>query len=72
MTSPNRDLDQAGHSLQMVIAVSYSNTQDHIRREMSLLDGYGARGGDEVIVSSSGRTIRVEDCLLYTSDAADE
>ena len=61
MTSPNRDLDQAGHSLQMVIAVSYSNTQDHIRREMSLLDGYGARGGDEVIVSSSGRTIRVED-----------
>jgi len=33
----------------------------HLVQEMHLLDGYASRGGDDVIVSSSGRTIRVID-----------
>ena len=61
MTAANRDLDQAGHSLQHVLAPGYSACMVHLVQEMHLLDGYASRGGDDVIVSSSGRTIRVVD-----------
>jgi hypothetical protein len=61
MTRTDRDLDQAGHSLMHVIAPAYTACLIHLAQEMHLLDGYGSKGGDEVLVSSSGRTIRVTD-----------
>lgn len=49
---PNRDLDQAGYSLQHVIAAQLTAALDHIARELNSLDGYGS-GTPEVSVSAS-------------------
>jgi hypothetical protein len=52
MTRPNRDLEEAGWSLQQVVAVSYTAAGEHVQRELSTVDGYGS-GAPEVAVHAS-------------------
>jgi len=44
MTKPNRDLDQAGYTLQHVIAPNMSEALEHLVRELNNLDGFNERG----------------------------
>lgn len=60
MTQPNRDLEQAGWTLQQIVAVQYTAAQDHIRRELSTLDGYPSGGGSSERVSGGGAKWRVQ------------
>jgi hypothetical protein len=61
MTRPNRDLDQAGHLLMNVMAVSYTQARHHLALELSYLDGYPA-GNDEPNVTSTAELTTVERC----------
>lgn len=52
MSKPNRDLDQAGWTLQAIIAVQLTAALEHVQRELSAIDGYGS-GAPEVAVRAS-------------------
>ncbi len=56
MTRPNRDLDQAGHTLQSVIALNLTNALEHIARELSILDGFPERGEQANVQATSELT----------------
>lgn len=59
MSRPNRRLLDAGHTLQQVVAHTVSDALDHIRRELTLLDGYST-GSPEVAVQSTAELTPVE------------
>lgn len=59
MSRPNRRAEDAGHTLQHVVARTVSDALDHIRRELSLLDGYGT-GSPEVAVTATAELTPVE------------
>lgn len=59
MTQPNRRAADAGHTLQHVIARQVSEALDHIRRELTLLDGYST-GSPEVAVTATAELTAVE------------
>lgn len=59
MTRPNRRATDAGHTLQHVIARQVADALDHLRRELSLLDGYGT-GSPEVAVQATAELTPVE------------
>jgi hypothetical protein len=44
MTQPNRDLDQAGHTLQHVLAHNLTAALEHLARELHNVDGFPERG----------------------------
>ena len=52
MTQPNRDLDQAGWTLQHIVALQLSAALEHIQRELSAIDGFGS-GAPEIAVRAS-------------------
>lgn len=43
MTKANRDLDQAGYTLQHVIAINLTDALEHLAREIRNLDGFPER-----------------------------
>lgn len=59
MSAPNRDLEQAGHSLSTIIAVNLTAALEHVRRELAVLDGFPERG-DQVAVRASSEMTSVE------------
>ena len=60
MTAPNRDLEQAGWTLQQIVAVQYTAALEHLHRELSALDGYPTGGGSSERVSGGGARWRVQ------------
>ena len=59
MTKPNRDLENAGWSLQGIIAMNMTQALEHIHRELRCLDGFPERG-EQVAVRSSSESTSVE------------
>lgn len=59
MTAPNRDLEQAGWTLQQIVAVQLTAALEHIHRELSALDGYSS-GSPEVSVRAESELTSVE------------
>ena len=52
MSKPNRDLDQAGWTLQHVVALQLTAALEHVHRELSAIDGFSS-GTPEVSVRAS-------------------
>jgi hypothetical protein len=57
--TPNRDLDQAGHLLMNVMALSFQQARAHLATEVSYCDGYPA-GNDSPNVTASAELTSVE------------
>ena len=56
MTRPNRDLEQAGHTLSTVLAPNLTAALAHIAQELSALDGFPERGEQAAVTASSEST----------------
>lgn len=63
MTKPNRRAEEAGYTLQHIIAANISNALDHLTRELSVCDGFGERG-ESVSVSSSTESTTTERAMM--------
>jgi hypothetical protein len=63
VTKPNRRAEEAGYTLQTIIAANISNALDHLTRELSVCDGFGERG-ESVSVSSSTESTTTERAMM--------
>ena len=74
MARPNRDLDQAGHTLQHVVALNLTLALEHIARELSTLDGFPERGEQANVKASSELTSveRHADARFTLTDAREQ
>ncbi len=85
MTRPNRDLDQAGHTLRHkpdrklhttgqaladYTAYDVTKAQEHLHKQLTICDGHLERG-DQVAVSSSGTTSSTEAAMLARTRITD-
>ena len=74
MTQPNRDLSQAAHTLETIVAVRLTAALEHVHRELSALDGFPSRG-EQVHVRASSELTSVEsqaDARWQMTDAREE
>lgn len=74
MSKPNRDLDQAGWTLQAIVAVQLTAALDHVQRELSAIDGFGSGAPEVAIRSSSDLTgpERYADARWALTDAREQ
>ena len=59
MTKPNRQAEEAGHTLSTIIATNITNALEHLARELTTCDGWPEHG-DSVTVSASSESTTTE------------
>lgn len=67
MTKPNRQAEEAGHTLSTIIATNITNALEHLARELTTCDGFGERG-DSVTVSASSESTTTERAAMARYD----